>query len=144
MQGSTRGEPVLKEPGTLLPPPPNLGHTGQSEDRPKGWRKFFAVVGVVGAFFFFFTIPGWMCLSTYRKWKRGQYVGRSGRTQPTGLIAWGVIFLAVVIIGIGASPFIERESDHLRPGYLDTGQTISQQECVDQGGTVVGDVCYTP
>jgi hypothetical protein len=39
-----------------------------------------------------------MCLSTYRKWKRGQYVGRRGRTQPTGLIAWGIILATVVVM----------------------------------------------
>ena len=139
-----RGDTAGKEPGTLLPPPPNPSQAGQDGDRPKGWRKFFAIVGVVGAFFFFLTIPGWMCLSTYRKWKRGQYVGRGGRTQPTGLIAWGIIFSTVVVIAIAASPFIERESDQLKPGYYDTGQTGTAQECVDQGGEIVGDVCYVP
>ena len=142
MQGGMKGDTAGKEPGTLPPPPHDPSQAGQYEDRPKGWRRFFAIVGVVGAFFFFFTIPGWMCLSTYRKWKRGQYVGPKGRTQPTGLIAWGVIFSAVVVIALAASPFIERESDHLRPGYIDTGETGTAQDCVDQGGDIVGDVCY--
>jgi len=143
MRGGTR-DTVGKESGTLLPAPPDLSQAGQYGDRPKGWRKFIAIVGVVGAFFFFFTIPGWMCLSTYRKWKRGEYVGRGGRTQPTGLVVWGVIFSALVVIAIAASPFIERESDHLRPGYFDTGETGTAQDCVDGGGTIVGDVCYLP
>jgi hypothetical protein len=143
MQGGMR-DTAGKEPGTLLPPPPDLSQAGQCGDRPKGWRKFFAIVGVVGAFFIFFTIPGWMCLSTYRKWKRGEYVGRSGRTQPIGLIAWGVVVSAVVVIAIAASPFIERESDHLRQGYYDTGETGTAQDCVDQGGKIVDDVCYLP
>lgn len=143
MQGDTR-DTARNEPGTLLPAPPGLTQAGPNADRPQGWRKFFAVVGVVGAFFFFFTIPGWMCLSIYRKWKRGEYVSGGGRTQPTGLIVWGFIFSALVVIVIAVAPFIQRESDHLRPGYYDTGQTGTAQDCLDRGGTVVDDVCYLP
>jgi hypothetical protein len=51
---------------------------------PRGWRKFFAVSGIVFAFFFFLTIPGWIALRTYRRWKAGE------RSQPNILIAWGM------------------------------------------------------
>jgi hypothetical protein len=81
---------------TKLPPPPTHGYTGRptsqlplapprQDDGPKGWRKFFAIVGIVFAFPFLLTIPGWVALSAYRKWKAGE------RGQPTLLIAWGVI-----------------------------------------------------
>ena len=67
----------------MLPPPP-LHPTLQG---PRGWRKFFAVSGIVGGFLILFTIPGWAALGTYRRWKSGQ------RGQPNLLIAWGVCFV---------------------------------------------------
>lgn len=67
-----------------------------------------------------------------------------GAPSRPGSLYGGVIFSALVVIAIAASPFIERESDHLRPGYVDTGETGTAQDCVDRGGTIVGDVCYLP
>lgn len=83
--------------GTPVPPPPPAPFPAGpvKASGPHGWRKFFAIAGIVFAFPFFLTIPGWVALSAYRKWKSGE------RAQPTGLIAWGVIacvfFLAVVV-----------------------------------------------
>jgi hypothetical protein len=87
-----------RSPGTVMPPPPNpvsaaalgpgpqIGATPlERPTGPRGWRKFFAIVGIVLAFPFLLTIPGWIALSAYRKWKAGE------RQQPTGLIVWGVV-----------------------------------------------------
>lgn len=80
--------------GSTLPPPPPVpwnrepvAAPAQLKESvgPRGWRKFFAIAGIVFAFPFLLTIPGWIALSAYRKWKAGE------RQQPTGLIVWGVI-----------------------------------------------------
>ena len=67
---------------------------------PHGWKKFFAVMGIIGGFFFLLTIPGWIALSTYNKWKRGE------RDEPGLLIGWGALVslcLAVTfVIGVVA------------------------------------------
>ena len=57
---------------------------------PRGWRKVFAIAGIVYAFFFFLTIPGWYALSVYRKWKAGE------REESVGLIAWGIFGTVLV------------------------------------------------
>ena len=84
-------------PGAPLLPPPPLHPTLQG---PRGWRKFFAVAGIVGGFLILLTIPGWAALGTYRRWKAGE------RGQPNLLIAWGVCFVllcsAVVVVQVAA------------------------------------------
>jgi hypothetical protein len=67
-----------------LPVPPSGPIGGPTRRGPRGWRKFFAIVGIVGGFLTFLTIPGWVALSVYRKWESGQ------REQPNLLIGWGV------------------------------------------------------
>jgi hypothetical protein len=78
----------------MLPPPP----LDPKHQPPRGWRKFFAVAGIVGGFLILFTIPGWAAIGTYRRWKAGQ------RGQPNLLIAWGVwtvlVFSAVVVLQV--------------------------------------------
>lgn len=54
-----------------------------------------------------------------------------------------VLVLVVVVIGI-VSAIIPNESDHPRSGYVDTGEQVTEQQCLDQGGQPVGDVCYGP
>lgn len=80
----------------LLPPPPSF----PTLQGPRGWRKFFAVAGIVGGFLILLTIPGWVALGTYRRWKAGE------RGQPNLLIVWGVCFVllcsAVVIVQVAA------------------------------------------
>ena len=51
------------------------------------------------AFFFFLTIPGWIALSRYRKWKRDEI------TTPFGLIWWGYGFGALVVFTMVMSSF---------------------------------------
>jgi hypothetical protein len=70
--------PVIPPSNTLTPSP-------ESDSAPKGWRKFFAIAGIVFGFTVLLTIPGWIALNTYREWKRGQ------RGEPKLLIGWGVI-----------------------------------------------------
>jgi len=80
----------------MLPPPP----LHPSIQGPRGWRRFFAVAGIVGGFFFLFTIPGWAALGTYRRWKAGE------RGQPNLLIVWGVCSVllcsALVVVAVAA------------------------------------------
>ena len=61
----------------------------------EAWQRVGAVLGVIWAFFFFLTIPGWLALSRYRRWKRGE------TKTPFGLIWWGygfgALFLCLVI-----------------------------------------------
>jgi hypothetical protein len=61
------------------------------------WKRVGAVLGVIWAFFFFLTIPGWIALGHYRKWKRDEI-----RT-PYGLIWWGYIFGGLLVLGVLAS-----------------------------------------
>jgi len=52
-----------------------------------------------------------------------------------------VIFALVAgIYGLVHTP----ESEHPRSGYIKTGRQVTEQQCTDEGGTVVDDVCYTP
>ena len=51
-----------------------------------------------------------------------------------------LIVVGALIYGAVHKP----ESAHPRPGYHDTGQTVTEQQCLDKGGTVVDDVCYSP
>lgn len=86
--GSGAGPPLPLPPappvhGPVIPP---VGTpTAESDSGPMGWRKFFAVAGIVTGFTVLLTIPGWIALNTYREWKRGQ------RGEPKLLIGWGVI-----------------------------------------------------
>ena len=78
-------------PGAPLLPPPPLHPTQLG---PRGWRKFFAVAGIVGGFLILLTIPGWAALGTYRRWKAGE------RGQPNLLIVWGVCFVLLCSAGV--------------------------------------------
>lgn len=64
-----------------------------------------------------------------------------------GVIGWAIEhwFITLILVGAiiaGISAAIPNESDHIRPGYTDTGDMIGEQDCLDKGGEVVGDVCY--
>jgi hypothetical protein len=85
--GSGTGPPLPLPPpapvrGPVIAP---AGTPPESDAGPKGWRKFFAIAGIVTGFTVLLTIPGWIALNTYREWKRGQ------RGEPKLLIGWGVI-----------------------------------------------------
>jgi hypothetical protein len=62
------------------------------------------------------------------------------------LLAWCIRhwFLVLILVGALIYAVIPQESDHPRPGYVDTGEQVTEQECHDQGGQIVGDVCYGP
>jgi hypothetical protein len=62
------------------------------------------------------------------------------------VIAWGIRhwFLVLLLIGVVYALVHVPESEHPRSGYYDTGKTGTTQECIDQGGEVVDDVCYIP
>jgi hypothetical protein len=57
---------------------------------------------------------------------------------------WFLVLIAAALIFGAVQSFLPQESDNPRPGYVDTGETVTNQECADRGGTVVGDVCYGP
>jgi hypothetical protein len=81
------------------PPPPRPDSIGPTlspvpASGPKGWRKFFAIAGIVFGFFFLLTIPGWVGLFAYRKWKAGE------RDEPKVLIAWGAIMSSLFAVGL--------------------------------------------
>lgn len=63
------------------------------------WKRIGAVLGIIWAFLFLFTIPGWIALSRYRKWKRDEI------TTPFGLIWWGYGFGVLVVFTMVVSSF---------------------------------------
>jgi hypothetical protein len=86
-----------------LPPRPDVvrsaAATTSSYGTAEAWKRVGAVLGIVWAFFFFLTIPGWIALSRYRKWKRDEI------TTPFGLIWWGYGFGALVVFTMVMSSF---------------------------------------
>ena len=64
----------------------------------EGWRKARIVSGVVTAFFFFFTIPGWAAFRAYRRWREGE-----DEKPPAGLRAWSWAWPAVFAVVIAAT-----------------------------------------
>jgi len=72
-----------------------------------------------------------------------------GASAPQGwvlVLAWCIRHWLLVLILVGALIYavIPHESDHPRPGYVKTGDTVTEQGCRDEGGTIVDDVCYAP
>ena len=78
--------------GSPMPPPPAplpgvwVYHPAQYGPAPiRPWEAFFAWVGMILGFFVLLTIPGWFCVASYRRWKRGEARkpsstrGRAGR-----------------------------------------------------------------
>ena len=56
-----------------------------------------------------------------------------------------LIFVGLLVIGLIYNWVHTSESEHPRPGYVDTGgPSMTYDECVDQGGNPVDDVCYMP
>lgn len=101
--GSWAAGPAAKRPSVPARPDVASGvsvamtppiHPSGSYETSEGWKRTGAVLGVVWSFFFLLTIPGWIALSHFRKWKRNE-IG-----TPYGLIWWGYGFGAVVVLGI--------------------------------------------
>ncbi len=76
--------PVQADAAPPAPPLTPLS-SPRPDGGPRGWRKFFAIAGIVFGFTVLLTIPGWIALNTYREWERGQ------RGEPKLLIGWGLI-----------------------------------------------------
>ena len=62
------------------------------------WQKALAILGIICAFPFLLTIPGWVAIGRYRKWKSGE------KGAPFGLMVWGVVVTCLVIIGAALPP----------------------------------------
>jgi hypothetical protein len=80
---------VARQPGSQSPTP-EIFSTAPT------WKRAGAILGVVGGFCFLLTIPGWIALAHYKRWKRDEI-----RT-PNGLIAWGYFFTAAILFAIVA------------------------------------------
>jgi hypothetical protein len=78
------------------PSRPDLALPRSEPPRPgKPWERGWAIVGIVFAFPFLLTLPGWIGIDHYRKWQNHE------RDRPIGFIAWGMImtvFISVFII----------------------------------------------
>jgi hypothetical protein len=61
-------------------------------------------------------------------------------------LAWLIRHWVLVLLLVGALIYavVPHESDHPRPGYVNTGRQVTEQQCRNEGGTAVGDVCYGP
>jgi hypothetical protein len=82
----------VSEPSTNVPVP--LANAFEGAET---WKRVGAILGIVWAFFFLLTIPGWLALAHYKKWKRGEI------NTPYGLIWWGYGFSALILIAMLAS-----------------------------------------
>lgn len=58
------------------------------------------------------------------------------------LLAVRYWWVTLLVIGALYGGFHVSESEEPRPGYVDTGETVTSQECLDRGGELVDDVCY--
>lgn len=125
------GVPFTLPSSVPPPPPPRRTHVPLPQppfvapERPKGWRKFFAIMGIIGGFFVLLTIPGWVALDAYRKWSRGE------REQPNVLIGWGMIVsvlafgLVLGVVGPVAEHTPKSVSTTVRPTFGPPGLTAS-------------------
>ena len=94
-------------PPPMAPPRPDMNAYAPSArpptsvrgsfERSETWQRVGAILGIIWAFLFLFTIPGWLALGHYKKWKRGEI------DTPFGLIWWGYGFVALVLIAMVAS-----------------------------------------
>jgi len=83
----------MTAPRPLAPAYATVGDFARAES----WKRVGAILGIIWAFFFLFTIPGWLALGHYKKWKRNEI------PTPFGLIWWGYGFSAVVVIAVLSS-----------------------------------------
>lgn len=58
--------------GLPPPPPEEPARVASSGQRLSNLQKFFAILGIISGFFFFFTIPGWYGVRAWRRYKRGE------------------------------------------------------------------------
>jgi hypothetical protein len=70
------------------------------------------------------------------------------KTSPGWLVflAWCIRhwFLVLILVGALIYALVPKESDHPRSGYTPSGRQVTEQECINEGGQIVGDVCYAP
>jgi hypothetical protein len=79
---------------TSTPAPRIHFSASQAYEEAESWKRIGALLGVIWAFLFFLTIPGWLAMSHRKKWKRGA-IG-----TPFGLIWWGYGFGVLLLIAV--------------------------------------------
>jgi hypothetical protein len=94
--GKPTGAPPPRPDAQPISTPTPRPHFSASHayEEAESWKRIVAVLGVIWAFLFFLTIPGWLAMSHRKKWKRGE-IG-----TPFGLIWWGYGFGVLLLIGV--------------------------------------------
>jgi hypothetical protein len=88
--------------------PPSLPGSYASATR---WQRVLAIVGIVFAFPFLLTIPGWIGVSHYGKWKRGE------GPRPTGYMIWGALGIALLVVSFVAAALTHTPRAGVSPTY---------------------------
>lgn len=105
--------------GRELPAPPgkSADHVAQPGSLPGGWPSF------------------------------GETTPRRERSKRRLVVGLVIVLLLALIRGWASSPSAEapRQVESSPPGnYYDTGETVTEDECLAENGTIVGDACYVP
>jgi hypothetical protein len=76
------------------------------------------------------------------KGRRGSHMGLLTWILVGGVrrIFWTVVLTIALVSGV----MNIWEESHPNPGYVDTGQTVTAEECREQGGHEEWGVCYIP
>lgn len=110
--GEPTGAPMPPPPGTPSPAP-----APSNESEFVWWKRTLAILGVICAFPFFLTIPGWIALRRYRDWRRGE------KPAPHGLMVWGAVmtvaFVALMVSTALTPPPANSVADGTVPGSAD-------------------------
>ncbi len=96
----------MSSAGRFMPPPPPIlpeSPVPRPESRAvtdtPDWKRLLAITGVVCAFFYLLTIPGWFALARYRAWRRGE------KPEPTFLVVFGGLNLVLLVLTIGVAAY---------------------------------------
>jgi hypothetical protein len=111
--------PPIPGSGTIVPqpPPPTGPPAPQRLDR---WREVFAIVGIAAGFLFFFTIPGWFGISAWRRYRRGE------PSSIRGWSIWGMIFVALFVLGLIGGALAGTEETQTPPPYVFSSPAVSE------------------
>jgi hypothetical protein len=81
----------------VVPPPPagtNFSYgTSSTGPRIGPWENRLVILGVIWLFPVFLTIPGWMALKRYRRWRAGEL------KRPNVILVWGLLMSTLMLMG---------------------------------------------